>query len=100
MASVSQKKASAAHRRKSAARGFFRIEVQAAKGDAALIRELARTFREEPERAGIVRSTLQQALGITQPTTAFDIFGSDLPEKVFEDVFEQPRAKSWHEVEI
>ncbi len=100
MSSISQKKASATHRRKTAARGLVRIEVQAAKADAALIRELARTFREEPGRAGMVRSTLEQALGKPLAITAFDIFGSDLPEKVFEDIFEQPRAKSWREVEL
>ena len=40
MASKSQRKATRTHRRRAAARGFVRVEVQALKKDAGLIRAL------------------------------------------------------------
>ena len=45
MASKSQRKATRTHRRRAAARGFVRVEVQAPKKDAGLIRALAETLR-------------------------------------------------------
>ena len=62
MATTSQRKASTTHRRRAAARGLVRVEVQAAKADTGLIRALAETLRGEPERAKRLRSTLEQAL--------------------------------------
>lgn len=32
--------------------------------------------------------------------TAFDVFGSDLPDDAFAGVFDQPREKDWREVEL
>jgi len=100
MASASQKKASATTRRRAAARGLVRVEVQADRADAGLIRGLAETLRGEPDRARILRSVLEQALGEKGKRTAFDVFGSDLPEEAFEGVFGQPRQKGWREVDL
>ena len=85
------------HRHRAVARGLVRVEVQAAKGDTGLIRALAETLRGEPERAKTLRSTLEQALADPEVKTAFDVFGSDLPDEAFADVFDQPRQTGWRE---
>lgn len=100
MATPSQRKASTGHRRRAAARGLVRVEVQAAKGDGGLIRALAETLRGDPERAKGLRAALEQALIDPQVKTAFDLFGSDLPDDVFAGVFDQKRQKSWRELEF
>jgi hypothetical protein len=96
----SQRKATRAHRRRSAAQGLVRVEVQAPKKDAGLIRALAETLRGGAEKADVLRSTLAGALLHPEPKTAFDIFGSDLSDDVFAGVFDQPRHKDWREVDL
>jgi hypothetical protein len=32
--------------------------------------------------------------------TAFDIFGSELPDDVFQGVFDQPRQQNWRELNL
>ncbi len=100
MASKAQRKATKMHRHRSAARGLVRLEVQAARRDADLIRALAETLRSESEKAKVLRSTLVNALVHSEIKTAFDVFGSDLPEEVFADVFEQPRQRQWREINL
>ena len=100
MASTSQRKASTTHRHRAAARGFVRVEVQAAKSDTGLIRALAETLRGDPERAKALRSTLEQALVDPEVKTAFDVFGSDLPDEAFVGVLDQPRQAGWREVDL
>jgi hypothetical protein len=100
MASKSQRKATRAHRRRATARGLVRIEVHAPKRDAALIRTLAATLRSKPEKAKPLRSTLAKALIHPGVRTAFDIFGSELPDEVFAGVFEQPRQRDLREIDL
>jgi len=100
MASKSQRKATRMHRRRATARGFVRVEVQAPKKDAGLIRALAETLRDKPEKAEALRSTLAKALIHPEVKTAFDVFGSDLPDEAFAGVFEQPRQRDWREVNL
>lgn len=100
MASKSQIKATSAHRRRAAARGLVRIEVQAARADAGLIRAVAETLRSKPEKAKALRSTLEKALVDPEIKTAFDVFGSDLPDDAFAGVFDQTRAREWREVDL
>jgi hypothetical protein len=100
MATPSQKKASTTHRRRAFARGLVRVEVQAVKGDTGLIRALAETLRGDSARAKTLRSALEQALIDPQVKTAFDLFGSDLPDEAFAGVFDQPRQKSWRQVDL
>src|SRR4051812_3514115 len=100
MASKSQLKATRAHRRRSAARGLIRVEVQAKRSDAGLIRALAETLRTDPEKAKVIRSTLQQSVLEPEVRTAFDVFGSDLPDEAFADVFDQPRSRTWRELDL
>lgn len=100
MASASQRKASAATRRRAAARGLVRVEVQTASSDAGLIRGLAETLRGESKRANRLRAMLAQALEKKDARTAFDVFGSDLPDDTFAGVFGQRRKKGWREIDL
>ena len=102
MATKSQIKATRRHRRRAAARGLMRIEVQALKKDANLIRALAETLRGEASKAEALRAALTRALSppATEARTAFDVFGSDLPDEAFEGVFDQPRQRNWREVDL
>jgi hypothetical protein len=86
--------------RRAAARGLVRLEVQAPKRDADLIRALAETLRDESEKAKVLRSALVKALVHPEIRTAFDVFGSDLPDEVFAGVFEQPRQRQWREINL
>ena len=99
-ASGSQKKASRAHRKRIAAQGLARVEVQATQGDVRLIRALADTLRKDPRRAKALRSALERALAGAEFKTAFDVFASDLSDDVFEGVFETPRDKTWRKVDL
>ena len=100
VATTSQRKASTGHRRRAAARGLVRVEVQTARADAGLIRALAATLRSDPEKAEAVRTSVLSALGGPQPESAFDVFGSDLPDEVFEGVFTTNRDRTWPEVDL
>jgi hypothetical protein len=77
-----------------------RVEVQAAKSDSGLIRALAATLRDEPERAKTLRATLARALNDPEVQSAFDIFGSSLPDDTFDGIFDQPREKNWREMKF
>lgn len=95
MASKSQIQATSTHPRRAAARGLVRIEVQATRADAELIRALAKTLRNKPEKARVLRSTLERALIDPEVKTAFDVFGSDLPDDAFDGVFDQTRVREF-----
>jgi hypothetical protein len=77
-----------------------RIEVEAAKEDATLLKAVAKTLRGEPRRASALRSALEDVLVKPEVRTAFDVFGTDLPDEVFTEVFDQPRHESWREVDL
>jgi hypothetical protein len=100
MATKSQRKATRTHRRRAAARGLVRVEVQAPRRDAGLIRALAETLRGEAKNAAALRSALAEALMHPEVKTAFDIFGSELPDEAFAGVFDRSRPGSWREVDL
>ena len=100
MAGKSQRKATQAHRRRAAARGLVRVEVQAPKKDVGLIRALAEKLRGKAGSAEEVRSTLIRVLAPSDTKTAFDIFGSDLADEAFTGVFDQPRRQGWRDVDL
>ena len=100
MASRSQRRATSAHRRRAAARGLVRLEVHAPRRDAALIRTLAATLRENPEEAKVLRATLAKALVHPEVKSAFDIFGSQLSDEVFAGVFDEPRQRGWRKIDL
>ena len=78
----------------------MRIEVQAHKQDAGLIRALAETLRTKPQEAAAIRSVLANALIHPEIKTAFDVFGSELPDEAFIGVFDQPRQRNWRKVDL
>jgi hypothetical protein len=100
MTSKFPRKATRTHRRRTTARGFVRIEVQVPGRDADFIRALAETLGGEAGKAHKLRSTLAKALMNPEMKTAFDIFGSELPDEVFADVFEQPRQRGGRPVDL
>ncbi|MCL2716855.1 MAG: hypothetical protein FWD68_20425 [Alphaproteobacteria bacterium] len=100
MATTSRIKAGRNHRQRTVARGFVRVEVQALRGDVGLIRAIAEALRKEPEKAKALRSTLEKELVDPRIKTAFDVFGSDLPDEVFAGVFDQPRSRNWREEDL
>jgi hypothetical protein len=100
VASKSQRKATRMHRRRVAARGLVRVEVQAPRNDAGLIRALAAMLRGRAKEAEALRSSLAKALTHPELGTAFDIFGSELPDEVFAGVFDQPRLRDWRQVDL
>src|SRR5438105_1771640 len=100
MASKSQRKATRTYRHPAAARGLVRVEVQARRSDARLIRALAETLRGTAAKAEPIRASLAKALMHPKVNSAFDIFGSELPDEAFAGVFEQPRQRSWREIDL
>jgi len=99
MTSKSQRKAIRAHRNRAATRGLARVEVLAPRKDVGLIRALAEALRSEAENAEALRSTLAKSLhpGVR---SAFDVFGSELPDEAFAGVFDQPRERPWRRVDL
>lgn len=78
----------------------MRVEVQAAQGDAALIRGIAETLRRDPERAEAIRTSVRGLLDGGQIGTVFDLFGSDLPDEAFDGVFATTRDRRWRQVDL
>jgi hypothetical protein len=54
---------------------------------------LAEALRGGTGKALALRSTLAKAIMNPEMRTAFDIFGSDLPDEAFADVFDQSRQR-------
>jgi hypothetical protein len=93
MVSKSQRKATRTHRRRRAARGLVRVEVQKPRKDAGLIRAPAETLRRRTEEAEALRLARSKAAMPPELKTAFDVFGSELPDDAFAGVFDQPRQR-------
>lgn len=100
MATQSQRKATRNHRKRAASRGLVRVEVQTPRGDVALIRAVAQALRTDTARAKAVRNALGAALVDPEKCTALNAFASDLPDEVFEGVFDQPRDATWRDIDL
>jgi hypothetical protein len=100
MTTKAQRTATHTHRRRAAARGLVRVEVQASKKDANLIRTMALRLRGDPGRAALLRSALASTLDRDGAASAFDVFGSNLSDEVFAGVFDQPQRGEWRKVEL
>jgi hypothetical protein len=100
MATKAPQKAARAHRRRASARGLVRVEVEAPKKDIGLMRALAEVLRGESKRADTVRSALANALLRPEIKTVFDVFGTDLPDRAFNGVLDQPRRDRWRDVDL
>jgi hypothetical protein len=86
--STDQREAVATHRRRRRESGLVRVEVQIPAIDAALVRDLAAVLRGEPKAAQTLRTQLRAVVAAPRASAVFDIFGSDLPDSVFDNVFE------------
>lgn len=68
--------------------------------DLALVQSVLEALRGEPEQAQRLRNAIYAALPKPSPKTAFDVFGSDLPDEAFEGVFPVSRQSKWREVDL
>jgi hypothetical protein len=100
VASKSQRRPAGTHRGHPAGKRLVRVEVQTTRKDIGLIRAVAKTLRGDPEKAKALRSKLEEALVSPGARTAFDVFGTDLPDEAFKNVFDQPRQERWREVDL
>ncbi len=89
--SGAQRKALTDHRKRRRQAGLVRVEVQAQATDAPILRDLAAVLRGDADQARAVRTQLQSIVAKPADASAWDIFGSDLPDAYFEGVFEQGR---------
>ena len=99
MTSPTQRKATAAHRKRIRAKGLVRVEVQVPAGDAPLVRELAEHLRADTKIAEL-RIILKAALGGNKPKTVLEMFASDLPDEYFDGVFDHERTISHREIDL
>jgi hypothetical protein len=80
-------------------RGLVCVEILVHREDARLIRTLAETLRGQTEKADALRSTLARTLIQPEVKTAFDVFGSELPDETFVGVFDQVRQLGQRKVD-
>lgn len=86
--SIAQQKALSRHRQRRRDAGVVRIEVQAPAIDAPILRDLAAALRESSRDGQSLRDQLRSIVAKPRAQSAFDIFGSDLPDAYFEGVFD------------
>ncbi len=98
MTKITQRRATANHRKRIRAKGLVRVEVQVPAGDAALVRELAEHLRVDA-KADVLRTGVKTALEGNKPKTVLEMFASDLPDEYFEGVFDRKRTISGRKVE-
>jgi hypothetical protein len=84
----------------------FRIEdIQPSKGMGQHLERLARVVKRVIETKNgefepSARAEAAPALQRLRPKTAFDIFGSNLPDETFDGVFPDKRQNGWREVDL
>ena len=88
MPTAAQRRASTAHRKRAAARGLVRVEVQVESTDADLLRKLAARLRSNEIAGRATRDLLRNVVEPPAEETALTAFGSDLPDEYFEGVFD------------
>jgi hypothetical protein len=88
------------HRKRAAARGLVRLEVQARSSDVEIIRAVAELLRRDDEAGQQLRGSLKSALTPAASFSALDAFATDLPDELFEGVFDQPREQAWRDVSL
>lgn len=68
--------------------------------DTELIGRILDVLRGDQREAQALRQAIVAALDNAGRKSPLDVFGSDLPEETFEDVFDQPRPSDWREVQL
>ena len=100
MTSPTQRKATAAHRKRNSIKGLVRVEIQVPRADATLLRHLAKRLRASDASAEAARAGVKSALETRQePKSALDIYASDLPDEYFEGVFDHVRTISKRKID-
>jgi hypothetical protein len=78
----------AKHRQR--AKGLVRVEVEASRTDASLLREVAAALRSGERRANALRSLLRKSL---RPQQGFlELLALDLPDAVVDSALARPRS--------
>ncbi len=98
--STARKNALINHRRRRRDSGIVRVEVQAPGVDAALLKKVAAILRGDVEAAQAMRAQLRSAVAKPRAGGVFDLFGSDLPDDLFEGVFEADRRDLPRDVDL
>ena len=88
MSSAAQRNATAENRRRDSKRGLTRIELKVPEQDTEGFRILAAKLRDGGVEALAMREAISAILR-PRGRTAFEAFASDLPDEVFEGVFEE-----------
>ncbi len=96
----SHRKATREHRRRSAARGLVRLEVQAHRSDVDLIRGIADMLRREGAEAETARERLREILPAKPERSLADALASDLPDSDFESVFDRDPETRWRDINL
>jgi hypothetical protein len=95
MSHRSTSKAVSAHRKRQARRGFVRVEVQARRSDADLIRDVARALADDPARRDPIRAAISAAPAIK---TGADLLGALACEALsgdeFDTLFERDKSSA------
>ena len=97
----SHRKATREHRRRSAARGLVRLEVQAHRSDVDLIRGMADVLRREGAEAETARERLREILPAKPERTLMDVFLAIAPPPDTDDIeFERDKDATWREIDL
>jgi hypothetical protein len=84
--SNAQRKTLSVHRSRRRDAAMVRVQVQVLAMDAQIIRDIASVFRGDSEAAEALRVQLRSVAVEPRNASAFEIFGSDLPDAYFEGV--------------
>ena len=90
----------AGQRKRVAAQGVVRVEVQALRQDGDLIKAVAAVLRSGSGRADELRTTLERAVSDVSAKSLLEAFSSDLPDEAFDGVFDAPRDDRWRAVDL
>ncbi len=98
--SNAQREALTAHRRRRRESGLVRVELQVPAADVGAVRELATLLRGEAKAAQAARAQLRTVVEKPRAATILDMFGSDLPDAYFDEVFEQRQTDKPRDIDL
>lgn len=87
-------------RQKALSKGLVRFEVLVSATDKLLIKRLAEILSSETQIANKIRQDVDQVLCAATHETGFDIFGSDISDAAFENIFDRVTQSDWRAVEL
>lgn len=97
----SHRKATQEHRRRTAARGLVRLEVQANRSDVPLIRAVAEVLRQDGAEAETARERLRDIVPAKPKRTLLDVFLAIAPPIETDDIaFERDKDATWRDIDL